>query len=120
MKSPYTGIKRILHAFMYSLSGLKFVFKNEAAFRQDLLLCVLGITLQFFIDVPVLHRIIMLSSLVLIILAELVNTAIETIVDRIGVEKNKLSGHAKDIGSAIVLITLLLVIALWVSLIVIV
>lgn len=117
MKSKYTGITRIIHAFGYSFAGLKSVFRTEAAFRQDLLLCVIGIAVQFFIDVPILYRVLMLASLPLILIAELVNTAIETIVDRIGTEKNAMSGRAKDIGSAIVLITISLVIALWVALI---
>ena len=119
MKSKYTGIKRIIHAFGYSFSGLVSTFKTEAAFRQDLLLCVMAAVLQCFLDLPILFRILMLASLVLIIIAELINTAIETVVDRIGAEKNILSKRAKDIGSAIVLITISLVIVLWVALIII-
>ena len=117
MKSQYTGIKRIIHAFKYSFDGLASVFKSEAAFRQDLALCAFGIILQFFIDVPTYARIIMLFSLVLIILAELINTAIETVIDRIGPEKHKLSKRAKDIGSAIVFVTITSVICLWAVLI---
>ncbi|MBQ7289425.1 MAG: diacylglycerol kinase [Alphaproteobacteria bacterium] len=118
MKSRHTGIKRILHAFCYSWDGLVAVFKNEAAFRQDLILCISGIILQFFIDVPVLHRVIMLFSLIFIIVAELINTALETVVDRIGAEYNPLSKRAKDIGSAIVLLAIISVVCLWAALIV--
>lgn len=117
MKSKYTGIKRIIHAFGYSFDGLASVFKSEAAFRQDLIICIIGIVLQFFINVPKISRILMLFSLVFIIIAELINTAIETVVDRIGPEKNILSKRAKDIGSAIVFITITSVALLWLYLI---
>ncbi|MBR4475165.1 MAG: diacylglycerol kinase [Alphaproteobacteria bacterium] len=117
MKSKYTGINRIIHAFGYSFSGLASVFRTEAAFRQDLILCIIGIAIQFFIDVPTISHILMIFSLVFIILAELINTAIETVVDRIGPEKNKLSKRAKDIGSAIVFITITSVVLLWIYLI---
>ena len=117
MKSPYTGISRIIHAFQYSFDGLVAVFKSESAFRQDILLCLIAIILQFFIDVPALHRLLMILSLVFIIIAELINTAIETIIDRISPEQNKLSKKAKDIGSAIVMLTIVSVIILWVTLI---
>ena len=117
MKSKYTGIKRILYAFKYSFDGLRAAFKNEVAFRQDILLCILAIIFQAFLDIPTTSRIIMLSSLLLIIIAELINTAIETIIDRISSEKNELSKRAKDIGSAIVLITITGVCILWIGLI---
>ena len=117
MKSPYTGIQRIIHAFKYSFDGLVSTFKSESAFRQDILLCIIAIILQIFIDVPTISRVIMITSLVLIIIAELINTAIETIVDRISPEKNNLSKKAKDIGSAIVMLTITSVCALWVCLI---
>ena len=119
MKSKYTGLKRIIHAFGYSFDGLIATFKSESAFRQDILLCILAAIFQCFLDLPVLFRIIMLSSLPLIIIAELINTAIETIIDRISPNKNPLSKKAKDIGSAIVLITIITVVNLWISLIVI-
>ena len=118
MKSEHTGIKRILRAFGYSWNGLVSTFKTEAAFRQDLVLCVGGIALQFFIDVPTVHRIIMLFSLTFIILAELINTALETVIDRIGAEYNSMSGRVKDIGSAVVMLTIISVVVLWICLIV--
>lgn len=117
MKSPYKGINRIIHAFKYSFDGLIATFKSESAFRQDILLCVLAVIFQSFLDLPILSRIIMITSLLFIIIAELINTAIETIVDRISPEKNILSKKAKDIGSAIVMLTIFGVCALWVSLI---
>lgn len=117
MKSPYHGISRIFHAFKYSLDGLSATYKSESAFRQDIVLCLIGIIIQFFIDVPTLYRILMISSLIFIIIAELINTALETVVDRIGSEKNPLSKKAKDIGSAIVMLTIVFVVVFWISLI---
>lgn len=117
MKSKYTGVNRIIKAFGYSWDGLRAVFKTETAFRQDLFLCVLGVIVQFFIDVPMLYRILMVCSLGAIILAELTNSAIETIIDRIDSEYNHLSKRAKDIGSAIVMLTITFVILLWIALI---
>lgn len=117
MKSPYQGISRIIHAFKYSFDGLFSVFKSESAFRQDIVLCIIGIIIQFFIDVSPLSRILMISSLMFIIIAELINTAIEVIVDRISTQKNPLSKKAKDIGSAIVMLTIFSVIVFWIALI---
>lgn len=117
MKSPYKGIDRIIHAFQYSWDGLVATFKSESAFRQDLLLCLIAFVLQFFIDVPFVSHVLMVFSLIFIIIAELINTAIETIIDRISPDKNQLSKKAKDIGSAIVMITIISVIVLWIALI---
>lgn len=113
MKSQYKGFNRIIHAFKYSFDGLRATFKSESAFRQDILLCMVALVVQFFLDVPLYSRIIMMFSLVLIPIAELINTAIETIIDRIGPEKNVLSKKAKDIGSAIVMLTIFSVLVLW-------
>jgi len=117
MKSTHTGIKRILYAFKYSFDGLRAAFHDEASFRQDILLCIIAIIFQAFLDIPTTSRIIMISSLLLIIIAELINTAIETIIDRIGPERNELSKKAKDIGSAIVMLTITGVCILWFCLI---
>lgn len=117
MKSTDTGVRRIFRAFQHSIDGIIATFKSESAFRQDIALCVLAIILSCFLDVSTLSRIIMLFSLAFIIIAELVNTAIETIIDRISPIKHPLSKKAKDIGSAIVMITIICVCALWCALI---
>ena len=116
-KNSQNGIKRIIRAFGHSFDGIVETFKSESAFRQDIILCVLAAVFQCFLDLPILFRILMLASLPLIVVAELVNTAIETTIDRISPEKNPLSKKAKDIGSAVVLITISLVAVLWISLI---
>lgn len=105
MKSEYKGIKRILKAFSYSFDGFRAVFKSEAAFRQDLLFCFLcGIELCFVKINPLMLAIICFL-LFFILFAELVNTAIEVIIDRIGEEYHPLSKKAKDIGSLLVLLS---------------
>ena len=103
MKSSDTGIKRILKAFCYSYDGFAATFKSEAAFRQDLLFCfIMGLVL-FFLPVKGVTLAFMIFSLFLILLMELVNTAIEAVIDRVGAEYHPLSKKAKDIGSLLVL-----------------
>ena len=113
MKSKYTGLKRIFMASKYSIDGFKTCFATESAFRQDILLCVIGWCLLPFLNIGFYSKLVLGFSLIFIILAELVNTAIERIVDRIGPGYNKLSKQAKDIGSAIVCTTLCSVGILW-------
>ena len=105
MKAPDTGIKRILKAFVYSYQGFSAVFKSEAAFRQDIAFCVIFSGLACWLSVPLLHRCFLLVALLLILLAELINTAIETIIDRISPDYHELSKKAKDIGSLLVLLS---------------
>ena len=105
MKSEYKGIKRIIKAFSYSFDGFRAVFKSEAAFRQDLLFCLIcAIGLCFVTINPVMLAIICFL-LFFILFAELVNTTIEVIIDRIGEEYHPLSKKAKDIGSLLVLLS---------------
>ncbi|MDW2995346.1 MAG: diacylglycerol kinase [Alphaproteobacteria bacterium] len=106
-------IKHIFYALKNSLNGLSVVFKNEVAFRQDLLIVVIGYIVLPFLHVGMLAKCLLGFSLVTILIAELVNTAIENVVDRIGHEYHELSKNAKDIGSAIVMVTLTAVFCLW-------
>ena len=117
MNTKYHGIRRIMRAFINSWNGLKAVFGTEAAFRQDLLLCVAAVVVLIFIPIDLFDKILMFFSLWLIIIAELVNTAIETVIDRIGSEYHEMSKRAKDIGSAIVLITITCVVLFWAAMI---
>ena len=109
------GIKRILLAAGYSVKGLRAAFVHEAAFRQELLLSVILIPLAFWLDVQLSERLLMVSSLVLVLIVELLNSAIEAVVDRIGSEWHELSGRAKDIGSAAVFLSLLITSYIWLS-----
>ncbi len=112
-KPSATGLRRIINAAGYSWQGLKAAFQHEAAIRQELLLLVIaGVTLCL-LDLPALERLLMFSSVVLVLIVELLNSAIEAVVDRVGSERHELSGRAKDIGSAAVMVTLLLAGLIW-------
>lgn len=113
MKSQYTGIKRILKAFTYSWKGLVSVLKSEAAFRQDMVVFIIGAIVCFCVPLSGLERAVLLFSLFLILLMELVNSAIEVIVDRISPKYHVLSGRAKDIGSLLVLVAFINAIFVW-------
>jgi len=113
MKSPYSGVKRILKAFAYSKDGFIATFKSEAAFRQDLAVFAVFTAAAVCLDFAVWEKAVLISSLLLILLAELVNTAIETVIDRISPEYHKLSKKAKDIGSLVVLLSFINAGILW-------
>ncbi|MCG6201583.1 diacylglycerol kinase [Psychromonas antarctica] len=110
-----TGLKRIILATGYSMQGLRSAFKYEAAFRQELLLAVIFIPLACYLDVSQIERILMISSLCLVLIIEIINSAIEAVVDRIGSEHHELAGRAKDMGSAAVLIALILSAYIWIE-----
>lgn len=97
---------RVIKAAGYSAKGLKAAFRHEAAIRQELAILVLAIILVCVFDLSVVERILMLGAVVLVFIVELINSAIEAVVDRIGVEHHELSGRAKDIGSAAVMVAL--------------
>lgn len=107
------GIRRIVAAFGYSLAGLRAAFIGEAAFRQELVLAMILIPLACMLEVAGLERALMIASVLLVLIVELINTAIETLVDRISPEIHPLSKKAKDIGSAAVLLALLLLAVVW-------
>ncbi|KDN10966.1 MAG: diacylglycerol kinase [Gilliamella sp.] len=111
-----TGLLRILKATKYSLKGLKSAIKHEAAFRQELILLVVAYIVVMLIDFSIYERILLLGSIGVVMITELINSAIECVVDRIGSERHDLSGRAKDYGSAAVFLSLLLTIILWIYL----
>ena len=112
-KTGVTGIRRIINATGYSLKGLKAAIKHEAAFRQELLLVIILLPLAFYLGNDGVEHALMIGSLFLVLIVELLNSAIESVVDRVGEEHHELSGRAKDIGSAAVFLSLLNVIAVW-------
>ena len=115
MKPGATGLTRLVHATRYSWLGLKAAWKNEAAFRQEVALVVgLGIV-SLFLPVTALERLAMVGSLWWIIIVELLNSAIEAVVDRIGSERHELSGRAKDMGSAAVLLSTIMAACVWIG-----
>ena len=108
-----TGLKHLLKAFKDSCQGLKSAFKSEAAFRHDLIIFVVGVLISFFLPLSGFERALMVFSLFLILLMELVNTAIEVIIDRISTQYNPLSKKAKDIGSSLVFLAFIDAILVW-------
>jgi len=114
-KKPNTGFKRIYKAAGFSWKGLTAAFKNEAAFRQELLLAFVLIPIAFYMEVSQVERILMVAVIVLIMIVELINTAIEAVVDRIGSEHHELAGIAKDTGSAAVFVCMLLASYVWIE-----
>ena len=107
------GIKRLLYATLYSWKGFQSAIVNESAFRQEFVLFIGLATFSFFLDVTGIERLAMISSVAFILIVELLNSAIEAIVDRISTEHHTLSGRAKDYGSLAVLISLLIATSTW-------
>ncbi len=115
LKPNKVGIERIIDATGYSIKGLKAAWINEAALRQEVVLLVIFSVVATLLPVSNLARILLISSLLLIVIVELMNSAVEAVVDRIGDEWHELSGRAKDIASAAVFIALVLALFVWAS-----
>jgi len=114
-KNKKTGISRIIAAFTNTCKGFYWMSKNEAAFKQELALLTVLTVVSLFLEVTTLERIFLIASLLLVLLTETLNTAIEAVVDRIGLELHELSGLAKDLGSAAVFISLTIAVLVWVG-----
>ncbi|WP_291992570.1 diacylglycerol kinase [Candidatus Accumulibacter sp. ACC003] len=115
-ESPFkgqTGWRRVWNALHYSLAGLRAAFVAEDAFRQEVLLAAFLIPLALVLAADGLGRALMIGSVLLVLIVELLNSAIEATVDRISLEQHPLAKRAKDIGSAAVLLALLNVLAVW-------
>ena len=107
------GIERLAKATGYSFQGLKAAYKNEAAFRQEVFLAIFLVPAGFILGETGVERALLVGCVLLVLIVELLNSAVEAVVDRFGGELHKLSGRAKDIGSAAVFISLLNVIVIW-------
>jgi diacylglycerol kinase (ATP) len=114
VKKSGTGIDRLFRALGWSMSGLKAAFKEEAAFRQELLVCIILIPLALYLGETGLEKALLMGSLILVLIVELLNSAVEAVVDRIGKEQHDLAGQAKDMGSAAVFLSLLNVVIVWI------
>lgn len=115
-KSPFkgkTGLQRIWNAFGYSLDGLAEAWRHENAFRQEVWLALVLIPAAFFMPVGGLGKALMVGSVLLVLVVELLNSAIEAVVDRISLEHHALAKRAKDAGSAAVMLSLVNVAAVW-------
>lgn len=115
-ESPFkgqTGLRRIWNAFNYSLSGLHAAYRNEDAFRQESLIAAILIPVALALPQPGMAKALMVASVLLVLIVELLNSAIEAAIDRISLDRHRLSKRAKDIGSAAVLVALINVVATW-------
>ncbi|ABZ76306.1 diacylglycerol kinase [Shewanella halifaxensis HAW-EB4] len=100
------GIKRVIRATGFSMQGLKLAWKHEAAFRQELVLAAIMLPIALLVDVSTVERVLLIMGLFMVLIVELLNSAIEAVVDRISDEFHPLSGQAKDIASAAVFMSL--------------
>lgn len=112
------GLKRIFNAFFFSLAGFKAAWQHEEAFRQEVLLFVVTTPLAIWLGENTIERLLLIGSIILVLLAELLNSALESIVDRVGLEHHELSGRAKDIGSAAVFLALAWAAVTWVMILI--
>ncbi len=108
-----SGLRRIFSAFFYSVDGFRAAWRNEHAFRQELVLVIIGIIIALILPVSAFEKLMMIAVLLQILVVELINSAIEAVVDRVSLERHRLSKNAKDFGSAAVLLTLIMAIATW-------
>lgn len=114
MKPGNTGITRIIRATFFSVAGLRVTWRNEAAFRQECMLALVLTPTAFWLGRNAVERSVLIGSVWLVLIVELLNTAVESIVDRVGTDHHQLSGQAKDQGSAGVFVSLMLMFLVWV------
>lgn len=115
-ESPFkgrTGITRLGNALIYSFHGLRSAYKHEEAFRQEILLALVLIPLALIVNASGVAKALMIGSVLLVLIVELLNSAIEATVDRISLDDHRLAKRAKDIGSAAVLMSLVNVAVVW-------
>jgi diacylglycerol kinase (ATP) len=116
VESPYkgkTGLRRLWNAYGYSLAGFRAAYIHEDAFRQEIHLALVLIPLAFWLPVTHLSKAMMIGSVLLVIMVELLNSAIEAAVDRISLDNHDLAKRAKDIGSSAVFVSLINVVIVW-------
>ena len=116
MANNVTGLLRIIKAAGYSWQGIRAAWQHEAAFRQEAVAAVIAVVVACWLDVDAVTRVLLIGSVILVVVVEILNSAIEAVVDRIGQERHPLAGRAKDMGSAAVLLTILLALFVWIAL----
>jgi diacylglycerol kinase (ATP) len=115
-ESPFkgkTGVARVVQAFFYSLAGLRDAWRHESAFRQEILLVAILIPIACLVPMPGTERALLIGSALLVLVVELLNSSVEAAIDRISLDHHSLSKRAKDLGSAAVLVTLVLLAVVW-------
>lgn len=111
--SGNSGWRRIVKAGQYSWQGFRAAFRHEEAFRQEVFLLVIGVPVALWLGDDGVEKALMMGSLLLVLMVELLNSAIEAVVDRAGTEPHPLAGRAKDMGSAAVTVSLLNAALIW-------
>jgi diacylglycerol kinase (ATP) len=114
MASENLGFKRLILAAKYSWQGFTTAYRKEEAFRQETWLAVFSIPLGFYLGQTGVERALLVGVILLVLIVELLNTGIENVVDRVGLDPHKLSGRAKDMGSAAVFTSLVLAALVWI------
>jgi diacylglycerol kinase (ATP) len=112
--SSNTGFARIIKATGYSWQGMRAAYRHEAAFRQEVWLCCVMIPLGLYLGDNGIEKALLVSSVILLPLVEILNSALEAVVDRFGGEQHELSGRAKDMASAAVVLALILTATVWI------
>jgi diacylglycerol kinase (ATP) len=112
--SSNTGFTRIIKATGYSWQGVRAAYRHEAAFRQEIWLCCVMIPLGLYLGDNGIEKALLVSSVILLPLVEILNSALEAVVDRFGGEQHELSGRAKDMASAAVVLALILTATVWI------
>jgi diacylglycerol kinase (ATP) len=110
------GLRRIISAIRYSRQGLNHAVRNEAAFRQELLACCVLVPLAIWLPLTLVEKLLLLGSITLVLVTEIINSAIEAVVDRVSLDRHPLAGRAKDMGSAAVFIAVIWCAIVWLSL----
>ena len=116
LESPHKGrrgVRRLVNAFFYSLSGFALAYRHESAFRQEIALAVVLIPVACVLPVAPVERVVLIGSVLLVLIVELLNSSVEAAIDRIGFDTHRLSKRAKDLGSAAVLLALTLSLLTW-------
>ena len=116
LESPHKGqrgLQRLLNALFYSLSGLKLAFHHESAFRQEVALAAFLLPLACLVNVSAAERVLLFGSVLFVLVVELLNSSVEAAIDRIGFDTHRLSKRAKDLGSAAVLVALVMLAITW-------
>jgi len=115
-ESPHKGrrgLRRLVNAFFYSLSGLRLAILHESAFRQEVFLAAVLIPIACVVEVSAVERAVMIASVLFVLVVELLNSSVEAAIDRIGLDTHRLSKRAKDLGSAAVFVALAMLTATW-------
>src|SRR5690606_2464964 len=116
MANNTTGLTRIIKAVGYSWKGFRAAWVNQADFSEEAVAAIVAVVIACFLDVDAITRVLLIGSVLLVMIVEILNSAIEAVVDRIGSEFHELSGRAKDMGSAAVLLSIITAAITWVTL----